>query len=646
MSSAIPQKDLWLNEAVVNTLLDSAPDAILIVNQEQRIVRVNCQTEKLFGYRRDELLQKPVEILVPERLAEKHREYTAGFIAAPKQRPMAAGLEIKGRRKDGTEFPVEISLSPLQTEQGMLVCSIIRDATDRQAIQEALRDSEVRYRRLFEAAKDGILILDAETGEIADVNPFLIDMLGYSRHELLGKKLWEIGPFRDVEASRAAFQKLQHEEYVRYEDLPLQTNAGQFIEVEFVSNVYRISGQRVIQCNIRDISDRKRIERSEEKLRQAQKLEALARLAGGTMHEFNNLLTMIMGYAALMLSELDSKEALIDYLEKIRKATTQAASLTRQLLAFSGQQALATQVLDLNVILVGVWQILPSLLGPAIQASFVPATEAACVRADPSQIHQLIVNLITNAREAMPQGGHMKVVIANTELKQEDLLEHTGLVPGEYVMLSVADTGTGISPEVRSRLFEPFFSTKEFGKGAGLGLAAVYGIVQKSAGNISVLSSPGAGTTFKIFLPRVSEKEATPAPTPALPVAESLRGTETVLLVEDQASLRSLSREILEKLGYTVLTAAHAEEAMRIACAFPGRIDLLLTDVAMPGANGVEMANRLKPLRPDMRVLYVSGYAQDAFAESGLIGANEEFMDKPFAPEELAQKIRKILNSA
>jgi two-component system, cell cycle sensor histidine kinase and response regulator CckA len=647
MSSAIPPKDFWLNEiVVVNTLLDSAPDAILIVNQERLIVRVNRQTEKLFGYRRDELLRKPVEILLPERLAEKHREYTAGFIAAPKQRPMAAGLEIKGRRKDGTEFPVEISLSPLQTSQGMLVCSIIRDTTDRQAIQEALRGSEVRYRRLFETAKDGILILDAETGEITDVNPFLIDMLGYSRHELQGKKLWEIGAFRDIEASRAAFRKLQHEEYVRYEDLPLQTNAGQFIEVEFVSNVYRISGQRVIQCNIRDISDRKRIERSEEKLRQAQKLEALARLAGGTMHEFNNLLTMIMGYAALMLSELDSKEALIDYLEKIRKATTQAASLTRQLLAFSGQQALAPQIVDLNIILAGVWQILLSLLGPAIQASFVPATEAAWVRADPSQIHQLIVNLITNAREAMPQGGHMKIAIANTELKQADLQEHTDLIPGKYVVLSVADTGTGMSPEIRSRLFEPFFSTKEFGKGAGLGLAAVYGIVQKSLGSISVISSPGVGSTFKIFLPRVSEKQVTPETTAALPVAESLRGTETILLVEDQAPLRSLSREILEKLGYTVLTAAHAEEAMRVACTFPGRIDLLLTDVVMPGANGVEMANRLKPFRPDMKVLYVSGYAQDAFAELGLIGTNHEFMDKPFAPEELAQKIRKILNTA
>jgi PAS domain S-box-containing protein len=237
----------------LNTLLDSAPDAILIVNQERLIVRVNCQTEKLFGYRRDELLQKPVEILLPEQLAEKHREYTAGFIAAPKQRPMAAGLEIKGRRKDGTEFPVEISLSPLQTQQGMLVCSIIRDTTDRQAIQEALRGSEVRYRRLFETAKDGILILDAETGEITDVNPFLIDMLGYSRHELQGKKLWEIGAFRDIEASRAAFRKLQHEEYVRYEDLPLQPNADQFIEVEFVSNVYRISALEICQQRVPDL---------------------------------------------------------------------------------------------------------------------------------------------------------------------------------------------------------------------------------------------------------------------------------------------------------------------------------------------------------------------------------------------------------
>lgn len=211
MSSAIPPKNLPLSGAVIGALLDSAPDAILIVDQERRIILVNSQTEKLFGYRRDELLQQPIEILVPERLASKHQEYTTGFIATPMQRPMAAGLEVKGRRKDGTEFPVEISLSPLQTEQGMLVCSIIRDTTGRRLIEEeeALRGSEVRYRRLFETARDGILILDAETGEVADVNPFLIDMLGYSHLEFLGKKLWEIGPVKDIEASRTAFQQLR-----------------------------------------------------------------------------------------------------------------------------------------------------------------------------------------------------------------------------------------------------------------------------------------------------------------------------------------------------------------------------------------------------------------------------------------------------
>jgi PAS domain S-box-containing protein len=647
----MPEKKLPLSDAVVGALLDSAPDAIVIVDQEGQIVLVNSQTEKLFGYHRNDLLQQPVEVLVPRRFEKKHREHRARFMAAPKLRPMGAGLELRGLRKDGTEFPVAISLSPVQTEQGMLVCSIIRDATDRQQVQDALHWSEVRYRRLFETAKDGILVLDANTGQIADVNPFLTDMLGYSHEELLGRKLWEISPFKDVAASRTAFEELQQREYIRYEDLPLQAKSGRLMDVEFVSNVYEVDGDRVIQCNVRDISDRKRAEealqRSEKKLREAQKLEALARLSGGTAHEFNNLLTMVMGYAALMLSALDSKEALVNYVEKIRKATARAANLTRQLLAFSRQQVLAPQVLDLNLALAEAWEILPPLLGADIQAKFTPASEAACVRADPSQIHQVIVNLATNARDAMPQGGHLTIEIGNAELNEDDLREGPGPVPGKYVVLSVADTGTGMSPEVQARLFEPFFSTKEFGKGSGLGLAAVYGIVQQSGGSISVQSRRGEGTTLKIFLPRLSEGEMMPATTPlSSPSPESLRGTETILLVEDQTQLRALSREFLEKLGYTVLQAANADEAVRASCGFPGRIDLLLTDVVMPGVNGREMANKLKPLRPDMKVLYVSGYTQDAFAVSGMIDPNEAFLDKPFPQEKLAQKIREVLNTA
>lgn len=645
MSNAKPQNSPKLNATASSAALHAAPDAIVIVGKEGRIVFVNSETENLFRYDKDELLQQPLEALVPERLHAEHRADMAGFMASPKRRPMGMGLETRGLRKDGTEFPVEISLSPLETNQGILICSIIRDASERRQMQAALRASELRYRRLFETAKDGILILHANTGCVMDVNPFLIDLLGYSYGEFLGKKLWDIGPFKDIEASRAAFQQLQDQEYIRYDNLPLQTKAGEPIEVEFISNIYKSNGHRVIQCNIRDITDRKRAEKSEEQLRRSQKLESLARLAGGTTHEFNNLFTMILGYATLMLSELDSRDALIGYVEKIRKATMRAASLTQQLLAFSRQQVLAPQILDFNLMLAEAWDILPPLLGPVIGVRCIPAPEPAFVRADPSQIHQLIINLATNARDAMPQGGHLTFEVANTELKQEDLREHTGLVPGKFVVLSVTDTGTGMSPDIQSRLFEPFFSTKEFGKGSGLGLAAVYGIVQQSGGSISVQSSPGEGTTLRISLPRVSAEKMVPVTTFPLSSTEFLHGTETILLVEDQGSLRALSQEFLEKLGYTVLPAAHADEAMTIAGAFLGNIDLLLTDVVMPGMNGREMANKLKPRRPDMKVLYVSGYAHDAFAKAGVMGTNEGFLDKPYTPEELVQKIREVLNA-
>jgi PAS domain S-box-containing protein len=267
----MPLENLPLSDAAVSNLLDFAPDAMMVVDHEGRIILVNSQAERLFGYSRNELLQQPIEVLIPERFVQPHRKHMAGFLASPTLRPMGAGLELRGLRKDGAEFPIEIRLSPVLTEQGMLVCSVIRDTTEPHKAQEALRWSEVRYRRLFETAKDGILILDANTGQITDVNPFLVEMLGHSHDEFLGKKLWEVGPFKDVMASRAAFEELQQREYIRYEDLPLETKSGQLIEVEFVSNIYQVDGERVIQCNIRDISDRKRAEfalrQSEERYR-------------------------------------------------------------------------------------------------------------------------------------------------------------------------------------------------------------------------------------------------------------------------------------------------------------------------------------------------------------------------------------------
>lgn len=368
-------------------------------------------------------------------------------------------------------------------------------------------------------------------------------------------------------------------------------------------------------------------------------------MAGGTAHEFNNLLTMVMGYSALMLSALDSKKTLVDYVEKISRASRRAAELTHQLLAVSRHQMLAPQNVDMNMVLAEVRQILPSLIGRNIETLLTPAPHPALIRADRSQIHQVMIHMIFNARDAMPEGGKLAIRIASVELGSGDVHKHPGLEPGRYVQLTVSDTGVGMAREVQARLFEPFFTTKEFGKGSGLNMAAIYGIVQQSQGSISVQSAPGAGTTFTILLPQASNKEI-PAGQARAQVAGVQRGTETILLVEDETSLRTLTREFLQGLGYDVLAAADGEEALATAAQHSGRIDLLLTDVMMPGLSGRDIARQLVPLRDGIKVLFMSGYVDDVLAGEGVTHPEESFLEKPFSFEDLAQKIREVLKSS
>src|SRR5579859_690473 len=753
-------------DAVVSALLDSAPDAIVIVDREGRIVFVNSQTEKLFGYRRNELLQKPVETLVPKRFEEKHRGHTAGFPPAAKLPPMGARLELRGLRKDGTEFPVEISLSPVQTEQNMSVCSIIRDTTDREQVREALYWSEVRYRRLFETAKDGILILDANTGLITDVNPFLTDMLGYSHHEFLGKKLWEISPFKDVEASRTAFEELQQEEYIRYEDLPLQAKSGQLIQVEFVSNVYDVDGQRVIQCNIRDISDRKRADvarrqseeryrvlfeqdtagdyiaspdgrllacnaafarifgfstveeakqtgiislyrnieeykaflerlkerkrlnndeaelrrkdgkplqivarvirlidshgalmeirgylvheserrRSEEQIRQAQKMDAVGRLAGGIAHDFNGLLQLIMGYTQLSLNELKPDNPIYSRLLEVEKAARSGAALTHQLLAFTRQQVLQPTILDLNAIIGDADKMLRRLIGEDIEIGVNLEVQLGRVKADPTQIIQVILNLATNARDSMPLGGKLTIETANVNVDKNSFEGERTPKPDRYAALRVTDTGIGMDKETQSRIFEPFFTTKGIDQGTGLGLATVYGIVSQSNGYISVHSELGRGTSFEILFPRVRETgdlqqlEALAACTP--------KGSETILLVEDATKVRELVCEFLEMSGYKVLTAGSSAETIQVASEYEGTIHLVLSDVVMPGVSGPVLVEHLLSKRPAMKVLFMSGYTDDRITQDKVSKKAFNFIQKPFTHMALASKVREVFDKA
>jgi signal transduction histidine kinase/ActR/RegA family two-component response regulator len=408
-----------------------------------------------------------------------------------------------------------------------------------------------------------------------------------------------------------------------------------------------VHGESVMLAFFRDITRRKQAEealhRSREELLQSQKMEAIGRLAGGVAHDFNNLLTAITGYCDLLLEEIGEREQMRADAEEILRAAERAATLTRQLLAFSRRQVLLPKVFDLNQLVSDVERLLLRLIGEHIEFVTVLESELPHVRLDPGQLEQLVINLAVNARDAMPRGGRLSITTENLEIPSGGDPAHSGIAPASYVTLSVSDTGVGMDAATRSKIFEPFFSTKESGKGTGLGLATVYGIIQQSGGEIRVESELGTGSTFTIYLPKVDE--ALPDSEPTL-VHESLRGDETILLVEDSKTVRNLVLRYLEKHGYTVIDAESGIEALRIAAAHPGRIDLLITDVVLPKIDGHEFAMRLVEARPETEVIYMSGFSDDALARHEVDVGDLTMIQKPFTQRQLLSEVRRVLQES
>jgi len=506
---------LRLAEAKFRGLLESAPDPMVAVNRDGRIVLVNAQAERSFGYRREDLLGQSMEILVPMRLREKCAELREAFFQEPERRSVGAGLEIYGLRKDGHEFPVEVNLSLLETAEGLWGSAAIRDLTERRKL--------------------------------------------------------------------------------------------------------------------------------ESQFRQAQKMESIGTLAGGIAHDFNNLLTVILSYSDSLSKDFTTTSEPQRAAEQIHRAAERGAALTRQMLAFSRRQIFQLRLVNLNEIIRDLVKMLQRIIGEHIEIKTDLAGDLKAVKADAGQLEQVLMNLCVNARDAMPKGGRLTLTTQNVVLDENFVTHHVGSSPGPHVLLTVSDTGRGMDRATLSRIFEPFFTTKEPGEGTGLGLAMVYGVVKQSGGSIWVYSEAGTGATFKIYLPQAQDSYNVPASKELRTALK--RGSETILLVEDDPAVRELVRSMLTSQGYTVLTAEHPRDAESICRDHPGDLHLLLTDMILPRMNGREIARRVSALRPSVKILYMSGYTDGALIQSEGLGNTFAFLQKPFSQVTLGAKVREVLDS-
>jgi PAS domain S-box-containing protein len=501
--------------------------------------------------------------------------------------------------------------------------------------ERALRESEQRYRALFESNPFPMLVYDPVNFAILAANGAAVERYGYTRQELLGMTLRDLRAPADLRALEEQAERLGTAHDAEPPTSRHRTRAGEILEVEVTSRAVEFAGRRARLVTIHDLTERKRLE---EQFRQAQKMEAVGRLAGGVAHDFNNLLNVILGYAELTMRTLDEGDHRRRNLVEIRKAGDHAAALTRQLLAFGRGQVLQPRVLDLNAVVGEMQGMVRRLIGEDVDLVTALAPGLGRVRADPGQLGQVILNLAVNARDAMPAGGRLTLETADVEL---DGHAQAGLAPGRYVRLAVTDTGCGMPASVQEHIFEPFFTTKEKDKGTGLGLATVYGIVKQSGGAITVHSEVGAGTTFEIHLPR-AEAPAEVAAAPS--AAEPERGSETILLVEDDPGVRGLTHEVLTGAGYRVLAAASGPEALALVNDSTARIDLVLTDLVMPRMNGRELTRRLQEARPGVAVLYMSGYAAGTLVHDGGLEPALPFIPKPLHPADLTRKVREVLD--
>jgi PAS domain S-box-containing protein len=601
---------------------------VLRTTLDGRILDCNLACARIFGYATcEEFIASPIT----DRYF--HPEDRNTFMAILQRVKSLTSYEQCLRRKDGSKVWLLGSANLVDGKGGARTVNeeTFVDITEG-------KNAEETFRKAFNANPEPITIAAFPEGRFIDVNDSFLRVTGYAREEVIGRTSKELNFWARPEDRVTFVEKLKTQGSVRDLEITFRTKSGEIREAVDSAETIDVGGQECAIAIFRDVTERKSLEKQ---LRQTQKMEAVGQLSGGIAHDFNNLLGVIIGYSEILEQRLPPDDPLLKECLQIKKAGQSAASLTRQLLAFSRQQVLDPKVLDLNGIVLNVQKMLRRLIGEHIELKTNLDPALGCVKADQSQIEQVILNLAVNARDAMPQGGKLLIETAKVELDEDYARRHPPQEPGAYVLLSVADTGIGMDAETQARIFEPFFTTKEIGKGTGLGLSTVYGVVRQSGGHIWVYSELGLGTTFKIYLPCAGQPARVQQP-PAAP-AESLRGSETILLVEDEEALRGLARSLLEDSGYTVLEAELPEAAIETALQHSGKIHVLLTDLVMPGMTGKDLAAKLAPTRPEMKVVFMSGYT--SFTHAGLADSEIALLTKPFTREKLLRKLRETLES-
>ena len=619
------------SEAQFRRVVESNMLGIIFWNVSGEITGANDAFLNMVGYTREDLAAGRLRWteMTPPMYRKADEKVLKDLVASG----VCETYEKEYIRKDGSRVPIFLGCAMLEGERRRGV-GFVLDISDRKSAEESLRQSESQFRALFENALDAVLIAN-DLGVYVDANPAACELLGVSYNEIINHTINDFTEEDDKAETSRMWSRFLKEGTMRGESR-LRRPDGKVVEVDFSATANFLPGRHL--SLLRDVTERRLLE---DQLRQSQRLESVGMLAGGIAHDFNNLLTVITGYSELTLRRLDKVDPLTGNVAEIRKAAERATSLTRQLLAFSRKQVLQPKVLDLNSVMADIQKMLGRLVGEDMELCTLPGVGLGQIKADPGQIEQVILNLVVNARDAMPKGGKISIETANVYLDEEYARRHIAVQPGWYVMLAVNDNGHGMDAETQKCIFEPFFTTKELGKGTGLGLSTVYGIVKQSGGNIWVYSELGIGTSFKIYLPLVNEQMPESDAEAARP--EKSAGTATILLAEDEKMVRNLARDSLKMHGYTVLEAANAAEALLICQQYEGPIHLLLTDVVMPRMSGRELAEQLLRSRPDTRVLYMSGYTNRAIVHHGVLDGDIAFIGKPFTPDGLVLKVAKVL---